>query len=223
MCTALVCGAQCSMPARLGHWRSRTFSVCSEMTGQWSDRSAMSGCKTLSQWATCVAWHWGSGPHSEGEKTSMVWTCGTLQWCNQDSLWQLGWWKAWAWEAQNDMEAADREGLQRVEADVPGDLVWDLPCVQQASYLEGGPLMWMLPLYLHVNQKSDYDDDDFYTPRKLCLCGGRDILFSRCPSIHVSIHLPCWFFPNILKMQWWIFFSFCRHIDIKKMYLHKRI
>ena len=24
--------------------------------------------------------------------------------------------KAWAWEAQNDMEAADREGLQRVEA-----------------------------------------------------------------------------------------------------------
>ena len=27
-----------------------------------------------------------------------------------------------------------------------------------ASQLEGGPLMWMLPLYLHVNQKSDYDD-----------------------------------------------------------------
>ena len=24
--------------------------------------------------------------------------------------------KAWAWEAQDDMEAADREGLQRVEA-----------------------------------------------------------------------------------------------------------
>ena len=42
--------------------------------------------------------------------------------------------------------------------DVPEDLVWDLPCVQQASYLEGGPLMWMLPLYLHVNQKSDYDE-----------------------------------------------------------------
>ena len=36
--------------------------------------------------------------------------------------------------------------------------MWDLPCVQQASYLEGGPLMWMLPLYLHVNQKSNYDD-----------------------------------------------------------------
>ena len=25
-------------------------------------------------------------------------------------------WKAWVWEAQDDMEAADREGLQRVEA-----------------------------------------------------------------------------------------------------------
>ena len=30
--------------------------------------------------------------------------------------------------------------------------------VQLASYLEGGPLMWMMPLHLHVNQKSDYDD-----------------------------------------------------------------
>ena len=30
-----------------------------------------------------------------------------------------------------------------------------------ASQLSGrGPLVWMLPLYLHVNQKSDYDVDD---------------------------------------------------------------
>ena len=34
-----------------------------------------------------------------------------------------------------------------------------LLCVQLASYLDGGPLMWMKPLYLHVNQKSDYDYD----------------------------------------------------------------
>ena len=32
--------------------------------------------------------------------------------------------------------------------------------MQQASYLEGGPLMWMVHLYLHVNQKSDDDNDD---------------------------------------------------------------
>ena len=44
--------------------------------------------------------------------------------------------------------------------DIPGDLVCDSPCMQQASYQEGGPLMWMLPLHLHVNQKSDDDDDD---------------------------------------------------------------
>ena len=40
--------------------------------------------------------------------------------------------------------------------DIPGDLVRDIPCMQQVSYLEGVPLMWMLPLCLHVNQKS-YD------------------------------------------------------------------
>ena len=32
--------------------------------------------------------------------------------------------------------------------------------MQLASYLERGPLMWMMPLHLHVNQKSDYDYDD---------------------------------------------------------------
>ena len=30
--------------------------------------------------------------------------------------------------------------------------------VQLASYLGGGPLMWIMPVHLHVNQKSDYDD-----------------------------------------------------------------
>ena len=39
-----------------------------------------------------------------------------LQWCIQDSLLHTGWGKGWAWEAQDDMEVADREGLQRVEA-----------------------------------------------------------------------------------------------------------
>ena len=35
----------------------------------------------------------------------------------------------------------------------------DLSCVQQASCLEGGPLLWIWPLYLQVNKKSDDDDD----------------------------------------------------------------
>ena len=29
--------------------------------------------------------------------------------------------------------------------------------MQLASTLEGDPLIWMMPLHLHVNQKSDYD------------------------------------------------------------------
>ena len=49
LCTALVCGAQCSMPVRLDHWQNQTSNICSGMTGQWLDRSAMSGHKTLSQ------------------------------------------------------------------------------------------------------------------------------------------------------------------------------
>ena len=120
MCTALVCGAQCSMPARLDHWQSQTSSVCSEMTGHYDQTDlqcqAARRCHHQVQWATCAAWHWGSGPHSEGEKTQMVWTCGMLQWCSQGSLSHTGWWKTWAWEAQDDMEAADSERLQRVEA-----------------------------------------------------------------------------------------------------------
>ena len=48
MYTALVCGMQFSMPVRLGHWQSQTSNICNGMTGQWSDRSAMSGHKTLS-------------------------------------------------------------------------------------------------------------------------------------------------------------------------------
>ena len=32
--------------------------------------------------------------------------------------------------------------------------------MQQASYLEGGPLLWILPLYRHINKKSEDDDDD---------------------------------------------------------------
>ena len=31
-------------------------------------------------------------------------------------------------------------------------------CLQRLSALEGDSLMWMMPLHLHVNQKSDYDD-----------------------------------------------------------------
>ena len=38
----------------------------------------------------------------------------------------------------------------------PGDQMYDLLCMQLASYLKRGPPMCMMPL--HVYQKSDYDD-----------------------------------------------------------------
>ena len=160
-CTALVCKAQCSMPVRLGHWQSQTSNVCSEMTGQWSDRSAMSSRKTLSlsdPKSYLLAWHWGSGPHSEGKKALLVWTCGTLQWCSWQPLTNrliesvgLGGQRRHGSSGQRGI-AESGSRLWTLMIDIPGDLVWDLPYMQQGSYLEGGALMWMLPLYLHVNQ-----------------------------------------------------------------------
>ena len=47
-----------------------TSNVCSGMTGQWSDRSAMSSCKTLSPPGSMS--YWGSGPHSEGEGSAGI-------------------------------------------------------------------------------------------------------------------------------------------------------
>ena len=66
----------------------------------------------------------------------------------------------------------------------PGDQVWDLLCVQLASYLERGPLMWMMPLHLHINQKSDYDIIYIWslesTPITLCLMGNFSCSFVVC-------------------------------------------
>ena len=163
---------QCSIPVRLGHWQSQTSNFCSEMTGHWSDRSAMLSRKTLSppnQWANCAAWHRGSGPHSEGEKVSLVWTCmwnapivqsrQPLTYRLMESLGLGGQrWHGSSW--QRGIAETGSSRLSTLMIDIPGDLVWDLPYVQQASYLKRGPLMWMLPLYLHINQKSVDDDGD---------------------------------------------------------------
>ena len=46
--------------------------------------------------------------------------------------------------------------------------------MQQASYLKGGPLLWILPLYLHINKKSD-DDDDVIRVRDGCCGGGKGV------------------------------------------------
>ena len=117
-------------------------------------------CHHQVQWATCAAWHWGSGPHSEGAmdmwNAPMVQSRQPLTYRLMESM-GLG---GPRWHGNNWQRGIAESGSSRPSTlmiDIPGDLVWDLPCVQQASYLEGGPLVWMLPLYLHINQKSDYD------------------------------------------------------------------
>ena len=128
-------------------------------------------CHRQIQWATCVAWHWGSGPHSEERRLRWY---GHVE-CSNGAVGivfdlQVGRKhgpgrpkmtmkqltkrdrRAWMLSAIDPHDRCTRSWRS--------DLVWDLPCVQQASYLEGSPLMWMLPLYLHVNKKSDDDDDN---------------------------------------------------------------
>ena len=160
------------MPARLGHWQSRTSSVCNEMTEQWSDRSAMSGHKTLSppgpmSYLCGLALRiWTSFWRREDSDGMDMWNAPMVQ-SRQPLTYRLmesvglggPKWHESSW--QRGIAESGSSRLSTLMIDVPGDLVWDLPCVQQASYLEGGPLMWMLHLYQHVNQKSNYDDDVF--------------------------------------------------------------
>ena len=64
------------------------------------------------------------------------------------------WWKMTAvpWvEAQPWGEAHNSLPSKK---GAPGDQLWDLLCMQLASYLEGGPLMCMMPLHLHFNKKN---------------------------------------------------------------------
>ena len=80
-----MCGAQCFMPVRLGHWQNQTANVCSWMTGQWSDRSAMSGRKTLSppgplNFLCCLALRiWTSFWRREGCPGMGIWNAPMVQ------------------------------------------------------------------------------------------------------------------------------------------------
>ena len=138
------------------------------MTGQWSDRSAMSGHKTLSppgpmSYLCGLALRiWTSFWKREDSDGMDMWNAPMVQ-SRQPLTYRLmesvglgcPKWHGSIW--QRGIAESGSSRLSTLMIDVPRDLMWDLPCVQQASYLEGGPLMWMLPLYLHVNQKFDYD------------------------------------------------------------------
>ena len=134
------------------------YSVCSEMTGQWSDRSAMSSRKTLSppdpmNYLRGLALKiWTSFWRREGSagmdmcNTPMVQSRQLLTYRLMESV-GLGGprWHGSSWQTGTGIAKSGSSRLLTLMTDIPGDLVWDLPCMQQASYLEGGPLMWMLP------------------------------------------------------------------------------
>ena len=162
---------QCSMPVRLGPWQSRTFNAYSRMTGQWSDRSAMSSHKTLPPLGhtSCVrnlaSKTWTSSWRREdfgGMDTFNDWTEPSSQPMTYRLKESGGLggprWPGSSW--QRGIAESGSSLLSTLMIETPEDMVWDLPCVQLASYLEGGPLKWILSLNLHVNQKSDDDDDD---------------------------------------------------------------
>ena len=155
------------MPVRLSHWQSQISNACSKMTGQWSDRSEMSSCKTLSP------------PDPVSYSRGLALKIWTLFWrrkcCAGMDMWNapillsrqpltyklmesvgLGgprWHVTWAQLTARDcrewklsaIDPHDRYTWRSGVIDIPGDLVWDLPCMQQASYLEGGPIdvMWV--------------------------------------------------------------------------------
>ena len=120
LCVKLLC-AERNAPCQWNLGINKAQPPASAAKWQSNDQTDLQ-CKTTGlcqhqvHWATCTARRWRPGPHTEREKAPLVWTRGTLQGCSQDSLWHIDCWKAWAWEAQDDLEAADREGLQRVES-----------------------------------------------------------------------------------------------------------
>ena len=143
------------------------------MTEQWSDRSAMLNHKTLPPSGPLSYLHgselktWTSYWKREGSAGMDMWNAPTVQ-SRQPLTYRLmesvglggPRWLGSSW--QRGIAESGSSQLLTLMIETPGDLVWDLPCVQQASCLEGGPLLWIWPLYLHVNQKSDDDDDESY-------------------------------------------------------------
>ena len=168
-CTALVCWAQCSMPIRLGHWQSQTSNICSKMTGQWSDRSSMSGRKTLSPpdplsyLSSLALRNWTSFWGREGSAGMDMWNAPMVQ-SRQPLTYRLMEfsvglgglkWHGSSWQTdcrEWKLSAIDPHDRHTWRSGVRS-------AMRAASQLPGGPLMWMLPMYLHVNQKSDDDDD----------------------------------------------------------------
>ena len=148
------------------------------MTEQWSDRSAMLNHKTLPpSGPLSYLKTWTSYWKREGSAGMDMWNAPTVQsrqpltYRLMDSVGLGG--PRWLWGSwQRGISESGSFQLSTLMIETPGDLVWDLPCMQQAICLEGGPLLWIKPLYLHVNKKSDDDDDEIFSFGAICPCSG---------------------------------------------------
>ena len=167
-CEQLLCVECNSLCQWLGHWQGQTSNIFYRIKGQWSDRSAMSGHKTLSRPGPMSYLHglalriWTSFWRREDSPLMDMWNSLIVQ-SRQPFTYRLRERVGLGgprWHGSSCQSGIAESGSSRLLTDIPGDLMWDLPSLKQASYLEGGPLMWMLPQYLHVIQKANYDDDD---------------------------------------------------------------
>ena len=147
-CVQLVCGVQCSMPVRLGHWQSQTSNVYSEWQGNDQQiRNVKPPPDPMSYLRGLALRIWTSFWGREGFAGMDMWNAQMVQ----SRLWPTGWWTkhgpgrpqmTWKRSWQRGIAESGSSRLSNLMINIPGDLVWDLPYVQQASYLEGGLLMW---------------------------------------------------------------------------------
>ena len=167
MCTALVCIVQCFIPVRLGHWQSQTSSICSRMTGQWFIQICNVRPQDIvtTRSNKLLAWF-------GIEDLDLILKERRLRWyghveCSNGAVKTafyiqvkksvvLGGPRWHGSSGQTGIAETGSSRLLTLMIDIRGDLGWDLPCVQLASSLVVGPLMWMLQ---HVNKKSDCDYD----------------------------------------------------------------
>ena len=153
VCTVLVCGAQCSMPVRLGHWQSQTSNLCSKMTGPVSPSDPMSYLDGLALRIWTSFWRREGSDGMDMWNAPMVQSRQPLTYRLRESM-GLGGprWHGSSWQRG----IVERESSQLF---YPHDRHTWRSAIGAASQ-EGGPLMWLLLLYLHINQKSVNDDDD---------------------------------------------------------------
>ena len=151
-CVQLLC-AECNAPCQwdLAIDKAKPPAPAAKRQGNDQTESAMSGCKTLSPPGPVSYLRgltlriWTSFWRREDLDGMDMWNAPTVQ-SRQPLTYRLmesmglggPRWHGSSW--QRGIAESGSSRLSTLMIDIPGDLVWDLPCVQQVSYLEGGPI-----------------------------------------------------------------------------------